>query len=174
MSQERGEVCRRRVQWQRASIHCCCSKMRRTRFRKKRSSKLPLPNRRRARSRRWDAPKSEAVLRVDYQRNEYGWNMTEQHREKLVQEHREHFQILGNEHEEASTVWLRSALLAHEQVVREEMAETIEAMQKKRNPTHGVCCTCQKCGWGYDDCECIRNDALAEAATAIRSRNQKV
>lgn len=24
----------------------------------------------------------------------------------------------------------------------------------KRKPTHGSCCTCQKCGHDYDDCVC--------------------
>lgn len=23
-----------------------------------------------------------------------------------------------------------------------------------RRPTHGMCCTCQLCGWDYDNCQC--------------------
>lgn len=29
-----------------------------------------------------------------------------------------------------------------------------------RKPTHGVCCTCQKCGWSHDDCICEHNFRL--------------
>jgi hypothetical protein len=26
--------------------------------------------------------------------------------------------------------------------------------EKFRKPTHGTCCTCQTCGWDYDNCLC--------------------
>lgn len=29
-------------------------------------------------------------------------------------------------------------------------------------PGHGSCCTCQKCGYGYDDCVCEHNELLGK------------
>ena len=33
---------------------------------------------------------------------------------------------------------------------------------KKRKPTHGPCCTCQTCGWHYDDCICDDTSPLQD------------
>jgi len=33
----------------------------------------------------------------------------------------------------------------------------IELKPDKRKPTHGECCTCQKCGYYHDDCTCDDN-----------------
>ncbi len=32
--------------------------------------------------------------------------------------------------------------------------------QPTRRPTHGPCCTCQRCGHDYDSCVCEGNDML--------------
>lgn len=29
-----------------------------------------------------------------------------------------------------------------------------------RKPTHGPCCTCQKCGYDHDDCVCCHNELI--------------
>ena len=42
--------------------------------------------------------------------------------------------------------------------------QDIPKERKKRKPTHGPCCTCQTCGWHYDDCICedLPNQSLME------------
>ncbi len=45
-------------------------------------------------------------------------------------------------------------------VVREAIREAREELLKgvtMRKPTHGSCCTCQTCGFEYDDCSCAEN-----------------
>lgn len=32
-----------------------------------------------------------------------------------------------------------------------------------RKPTHGTCCTCQVCGWDYDNCQCDYSADIAAA-----------
>ena len=31
---------------------------------------------------------------------------------------------------------------------------------KRIKPTHGPCCTCQTCGYGFDDCICWENEKI--------------
>jgi flagellar biosynthesis/type III secretory pathway protein FliH len=51
---------------------------------------------------------------------------------------------------------------------------------RKQKPTHGTCCTCQKCGFYYDDCKCSSNaeilkieQSLAEAREEGRIEGMK-
>lgn len=39
----------------------------------------------------------------------------------------------------------------------QEKAEKIECIK----PTHGNCCTCQKCGQAHDECVCTHNEWIA-------------
>ena len=32
-----------------------------------------------------------------------------------------------------------------------------------RKPRHGSCCTCQRCGWDYDNCQCNYSQFLEDA-----------
>ena len=32
-----------------------------------------------------------------------------------------------------------------------------------RKPTHGTCCTCQRCGYHHDDCQCYYAEDIEEA-----------
>ena len=45
------------------------------------------------------------------------------------------------------------ALVELEVITSKEIRET-------RTPTHGTCCTCQVCGWWYDECVCTHNAIL--------------
>lgn len=38
----------------------------------------------------------------------------------------------------------------YEEVIRNIVKNDI------KKPTHGICCTCQYCGYDYDDCRCER------------------
>ena len=31
----------------------------------------------------------------------------------------------------------------------------------KRRGSHGSCCTCQKCGYDFDECVCLSNEIVA-------------
>lgn len=48
----------------------------------------------------------------------------------------------------------------------EERTEKAEERARKweriRTPTHGSCCTCQRCGQFYDDCRCDLDEAADE------------
>jgi len=45
----------------------------------------------------------------------------------------------------------------------DELEEELDCMHKRfRKPTHGSCCTCQRCGQFYDDCRCSLDDAADE------------
>lgn len=54
--------------------------------------------------------------------------------------------------------------------IKERAEKWAELARKSpiQKPTHGTCCTCQKCGQGHDDCQCdevaLRADAYEEAA----------
>ena len=52
-------------------------------------------------------------------------------------------------------------LLAEVERLREENAQIRKHF---RRPTHGPCCTCQRCGQNYDDCRCDLDDAGEEIA----------
>lgn len=57
-----------------------------------------------------------------------------------------------------------------EQVVKKIIKE-LEGMKKLRKPTHGVCCTCQTCGYSNEyDCECPRNEVLDQAIKSLRDK----
>lgn len=53
---------------------------------------------------------------------------------------------------------------------RQEMIKELEGLKRIRKPGHGICCTCQVCGYNNEDqdCECNRNLALADAIAKIR------
>ena len=46
----------------------------------------------------------------------------------------------------------------------------------KCKPTHGPCCTCQKCGYSFDDCKCWENDKIeiCEYVEATQAENAKL
>ena len=37
-----------------------------------------------------------------------------------------------------------------------------------RLPTHGICCTCQRCGQSYDDCKCTLYETATELEKALK------
>lgn len=42
-------------------------------------------------------------------------------------------------------------------------------LEKKdhKKPGHGSCCTCQNCGYCYDECVCLHNEILEELKKVI-------
>ena len=36
-----------------------------------------------------------------------------------------------------------------------------------RKPGHGTCCTCQTCGWDYDNCQCYYSTDIAAAMLVV-------
>ena len=44
---------------------------------------------------------------------------------------------------------------------------------KHISPGHGICCTCQKCGYNYDDCVCFHNELLDTINEAFNLDNLK-
>jgi len=50
------------------------------------------------------------------------------------------------------------------------MVESMEGSledKPNRTPTHGSCCTCQTCGYHYDDCVCSRREWIKKIDQAI-------
>lgn len=66
--------------------------------------------------------------------------------------------------------------LAHsfqENHIKEQAAEieklkeqVVEAKRKHREPTHGSCCTCQRCGLDHDACRCDLDDVADQLQAA--------
>jgi hypothetical protein len=51
---------------------------------------------------------------------------------------------------------------------RERIRGMIEGMRRMKKPTHGICCTCQECGYSNDDtCECPRNEHINEILSKL-------
>ena len=44
--------------------------------------------------------------------------------------------------------------------MRHEFSIMKDAVVQKQKPTHGPCCTCQKCGFNHDDCKCWENSLI--------------
>jgi polyhydroxyalkanoate synthesis regulator phasin len=52
-----------------------------------------------------------------------------------------------------------------------ELQDEVQKWQRIRKPTHGPCCTCQRCGQFYDDCRCDLDetvDLLQQAESRIK------
>lgn len=65
-------------------------------------------------------------------------------------------------HENSEAVkQLRVRLAETEAKLRESREET-RKWQRIRTPTHGNCCTCQKCGESHDECRCDLDDVVDE------------
>ena len=79
--------------------------------------------------------------------------------------------------QEAVTRWLDegSAVLTTPPEVREAIRAVLaeNALHKRwhRKPTHGPCCTCQKCGQDYDTCRCSLDDVADELQRAEAERD---
>ena len=56
--------------------------------------------------------------------------------------------------------------------LRAKIIEAVEDKSKFIKPTHGTCCTCQRCGHDHDDCLCRINDDLnlEDILVAIQSK----
>ena len=52
-------------------------------------------------------------------------------------------------------------------MVELEIIRTTE-VQGLRKPTHGECCTCQDCGYYYDDCVCDDNRIITTVQERLR------
>lgn len=46
-----------------------------------------------------------------------------------------------------------------------EVQAKVNKLELRRTPTHGTCCTCQRCGMDYDSCRCSLDDAFDEVDT---------
>lgn len=48
------------------------------------------------------------------------------------------------------------------ELIKEYSEVSIDRLEFKihRKPTHGSCCTCQKCGHYHDECVCIHNQLV--------------
>lgn len=46
------------------------------------------------------------------------------------------------------------------------LREEVQKWQRIRTPTHGSCCTCQKCGQFYDDCRCDLDEVVDDLKQA--------
>lgn len=78
----------------------------------------------------------------------------------------------------------REAAVAFDEIDR--LNATIDALKAKlaaavtearkwrriRTPTHGPCCTCQKCGENYDDCRCSLDDVADELVLVAAERDR--
>lgn len=65
---------------------------------------------------------------------------------------------------------LIEAYLALMEEVKTERAERIK-WQRIRKPTHGTCCTCQRCGLDHDSCRCDLDDVVDELEQ-LQAKNQ--
>lgn len=52
-------------------------------------------------------------------------------------------------------------------LLQEGVITSIE-IKEHITPGHGCCCTCQKCGYCYDDCVCVNNDILKALDQLVR------
>lgn len=57
---------------------------------------------------------------------------------------------------------------------RARVVKIVEGMKNYRRPTHGECCTCQKCGGDIDDCDCKRNAIISDILSALEAPNETV
>ena len=56
---------------------------------------------------------------------------------------------------------------------RELDALVAELMGKPfRKPTHGSCCTCQVCGWDYDNCQCGYGEFIDKAWQVVEKMQE--
>jgi pentatricopeptide repeat protein len=57
---------------------------------------------------------------------------------------------------------------------RELDAQVAEFMGKPfRKPTHGSCCTCQTCGWDYDNCQCGYSEYIEKAWRVVEKMRER-
>ena len=63
--------------------------------------------------------------------------------------------------------------IVKEWLLKLEIINTTE-IKEHRKPTHGSCCTCQECGYFYDDCVCENNKILKEIADLAHALVGKV
>jgi uncharacterized coiled-coil protein SlyX len=71
-------------------------------------------------------------------------------------------------------------LLSHIHTLEEkvrELQDEVQKWQRIRKPTHGPCCTCQRCGQFYDDCRCDLDetvDLLQQAESRIKELELRI
>jgi Lar family restriction alleviation protein len=69
---------------------------------------------------------------------------------------------------------LESTKLWNTRPIEDELRKHIAALEEEltkmkkyfRKPTHGACCTCQKCGHSYDECRCDLDETVDELENA--------
>lgn len=54
---------------------------------------------------------------------------------------------------------------------RDQARAEAKKWQLIRTPGHGTCCTCQKCGKGYDECRCDLDDVVDELEKVKNERD---
>jgi len=67
--------------------------------------------------------------------------------------------------------------LAEARKERDEAKALAVKWQRIRTPTHGTCCTCQRCGQFYDDCRCNLDEAcdeVAELRASLAARDARI
>lgn len=57
------------------------------------------------------------------------------------------------------------------EILEELLKKQIGSLDIKPNikPSHGSCCTCQVCGYSYEDCNCLAREAVKEIDHALTS-----
>ena len=67
----------------------------------------------------------------------------------------------------ANVLWsrVRATLDARDAEIQRLSKELADMKRYYRKPTHGPCCTCQRCGQHYDDCRCDLDEAADEIAS---------
>jgi hypothetical protein len=72
------------------------------------------------------------------------------------------------------TRWLSGDYMADREIreaIRALLAENALHKRWHRKPTHGACCTCQKCGQDYDTCRCSLDDVADDLEKAEAERD---
>ena len=59
------------------------------------------------------------------------------------------------------TIWVRFEDVIKLLIEYDDLLPDFPLMKRKLiKPTHGNCCTCQKCGHGHDECVCSHNEIV--------------
>ncbi len=58
-----------------------------------------------------------------------------------------------------------NACIAERDALLADLADRDKRLSDLRRPTHGPCCTCQRCGKNYDDCRCDLDEVVDELAS---------
>ena len=60
--------------------------------------------------------------------------------------------------------------------IRQKFGLSSTEKVKKTKPTHGICCTCQQCGFSYDDCMCEWNNKIevADYVEKLQAENERL